>query len=404
MQQNGQTRRNLLKSIGIALPGVGLGFKSDAATARAESQETLSFGGLIAEGTAEQVAKFEADFLSYFDSFKLPARLLKRDRAHDGRMVRFFLDEEISRGNTLRLHQTPQIWLQYTSQRVPGPRGLESQKEATSQKEILLAVLTTGRETRFSGAACCIEAVRDHVGVRQNITTWARYVPMQWPDGGPAEWNARYWKRGTPQKGALHAAFLDVMKNPEKYAVGCYTAAKLIIAGAVLDYYVRVAPDQKKASQVERLLWSDGDPLVDVEPPRVWAFEPGHDPKHDHTPGKLLEALPVAAKNHFVPGDWIYLWNTDPVSYQKTGYEGSNAIYLGDGRFSDYYRDNEGSFTFEQKLDDVYQWRNGVYSRRRDYEKAQVLSHAQIQALAETPENGGFLLPWRLSPKLFGFV
>lgn len=132
-----------------------------------------------------------------------------------------------------------------------------------------------------------------------------------------------HWVRpdGTPTV-PLDDALLDAFTQQAKYAIGCYTASKLTYAHGVLDYYARVLEHPAKAA------------LVRGVPPR-----------------------------HFVPGDWAYLLNTDPVTYEKTGYEGSNAIYLGRGRFDDYYDDHNHSYTFEEKLDEVYQWRNGVFSR-----------------------------------------
>ena len=104
---------------------------------------------------------------------------------------------------------------------------------------------------------------------------------------------------------------------------------------------------------------------------------------------------------HFVPGDWAYFLNTDPITYEKTGYEGSNAIYLGGNRFDDFYNDHDHSYTYEEKLDEVYQWRHEVFSRSRDADKVRPLTPKQLQDLSRSPSNGGLQLDYRVSPRLF---
>ena len=103
----------------------------------------------------------------------------------------------------------------------------------------------------------------------------------------------------------------------------------------------------------------------------------------------------------YIQNENIYLLNTDKETYQKIGYEGSNAIYLGNNKFDDYYNDNNHSYTFEQKLDEVYQWRNKVFSRSRDFKLLEHLTQSQIKALKESPENSGIFMTTRTVPKFF---
>ena len=109
----------------------------------------------------------------------------------------------------------------------------------------------------------------------------------------------------------------------------------------------------------------------------------------------------VAAR-HFVPGDWVFFRNTDPVSSRKTGYEGSNAIYLGRNRFDDYYNDNAHAYSYREKLDEVFQWRNGVFSRSRDADRIQPLAERDFEQLGATPADGGFVTDLRVYPYFFG--
>ena len=118
-------------------------------------------------------------------------------------------------------------------------------------------------------------------------------------------------------------------------------------------------------------------------------------------PGKLLNLHANVAPDNFVPGDWGYLVNTDAGSDQKIGYEGSNAIYMGGNRFDDYYNDNRHGYTHDQKLNEVYQWRNGVFNRYRDAKKAKPLAPQELIRLSSTPAAGGIQLDIRVGPRYF---
>ncbi|MDO8414745.1 MAG: hypothetical protein Q7S87_00890 [Agitococcus sp.] len=108
------------------------------------------------------------------------------------------------------------------------------------------------------------------------------------------------------------------------------------------------------------------------------------------------------APTNFVPGDWAYFLNTDAKSYQQPGYEGSNAVYLGGNKFDDYYNDNHHHhYTYHEKMEEVYQWRHGVFRRRRDAAKREVMAKNTFERLGKTPEEGGLLLAYRAVPLLF---
>ena len=192
--------------------------------------------------------------------------------------------------------------------------------------------------------------------------------------------------------------------HPRRYALGCYTATKLIVMQGVLDYYRRIKQDMETTEAIERRLMRDGDPLAYIEPGTAWYFEKDSTQQDRDRSGKLVTMVRGVAPDNFVPGDWVYFLNTDPITYEKTGYEGSNAIYLGRGKFEDYYNDNNHNYTYKDKLLEVYQWRHHVFSRERDVAKIHPLNAAEIQALGRTPESGGLELDYRLGPYLFGFA
>ncbi len=273
-----------------------------------------------------------------------------------------------------------------------------------SRKEIALALMQHGRTTTLQGAACRLDALADHIALRQMTVAWAQHLAWVWPDGGPTSWNQRYWDHGTPhQLDRTAEALHDAFTAQSKYSIGCYTAAKLVYAHATLDYHQRVKGDAALGQLVLQRLLLDQDPLVDIEPAGMWTFEADADPADAAKPGKLLRLLPQVAARNFVPGDWAYIRNTDVATQNKTGYEGSNAIYLGANRFDDFYNDNQHSYRFEEKLSEVYQWRHGVFSRSHDYRHFQRLNQADFDRLMRSPEQGGLVLPYRVVPYFFGY-
>lgn len=275
-------------------------------------------------------------------------------------------------------------------------------RDTAPKSEIFMAMMARGRVRVYSGEFCAWNAWKDEVELRQKVVAWASDLSWEWPDGGSAKWNEEHWNRGTPVLGivGVAAALRDAFENENQklYGVGCYSATKMVYAHAFIDHY--------KSKSTKRFAWalaslaSDGEPLVDVEPGRLWSFEDDFDQAELSRDGKAMEAIDGVAPKNFVPGDWAYMLNTDKATYAKTGYEGSNAIYLGAGRFDDYYNDHSHSYAYEEKLNEVWQWRNGVFSRVRDADKAKPLSPEDFERLGLSPEQGGLVLRWRAFPKL----
>lgn len=306
--------------------------------------------------------------------------------------------------NTLDLFKRPEFNVGQDTVTLPQAGKAPVSVQTVSRKEIVLALMQHGRQTVFSGAACDLQALKDQVSLRQNIVAWSEHLHWVWPDGGPARWNARYWMDGTPVRGrALHTALLDAFTQHDRYAIGCYTATKLVVLQGITDYYRRVKADPSTTALVEQRVQVNGDPLVNIEPGDMWFFEDDFDPREKDRPGKLMKMHYHVAPTNFVPGDWIYILNTDPKTRHKTGYEGSNALYMGRNRFDDYFNDHNHSYSYEEKVDEVYQWRNGVFSRSRDADKIQPLSAEDMRRLSQRPAQGGLVKAYRVVPYLFGY-
>jgi hypothetical protein len=349
-----------------------------------------------------QLDSLQRETAEYLQTLNIPAALVAQTVDTKSGELTLALTTPADDTRTLDLHQRPEFALSTERVRLPSPKGGTRVLDIVSKKEIMLALLQHGRKTVFKEQSCSVEALSNHVGVRQNIVAWAEHLHLTWPNGDKAKWNERYWSRGTPKPGvSVHDALMDVFMHQRQYFIGCYTAAKLVMVQGTLDYYNRIKNDEERTRKVEETLLADGDPLVGIEPGQMWSFEKDFDAEQMGHKGKLLKLQTEVAAGNLIPGDWGYILNTDPVSAQKTGYEGSNAIYLGRNRLSDYYDDHNHSYTYEEKLDEVYQWRNGVFSRSRDANKIKPLTADELKKLGETPANGGLQLDIRAVPRNF---
>lgn len=349
-----------------------------------------------------ELAALEQDIPRYLQSLAIPMELLTVSVDASSGVFGVALNTPASDTRTLDFFSRPEFALTTEQVRLPMRQGKLRLVNTVSRKEIVLALLQHGRITEFKGDACSREALSDQVGVRQNIVAWAENLNWLWPNGGSAKWNRKYWSWGTPKPGIpLHVAVMDAFIHQDQYAIGCYTATKLLIVQGMLDYYRRVKQDPLRAHRVEEALLIDGEPLVGVEPGNMWSFETDFDPQDIDRRGKLLNLHAEVAADNFVPGDWGYLRNTDAATEQKTGYEGSNAIYMGRNRFDDYYNDHQHGYTYEQKLNEVYQWRNGVFNSIRDAKKAKPLAARELTQLGSTPADGGIQLDIRVGPRYF---
>lgn len=354
-------------------------------------------GGLSFSCSADQQANFRSAMDQYLKSLEIKEEWVTAQATPS--TLRYSLSEAVAKTTAVNLAQNPELDIREEVLLLPTHKKGKLRGILTvSRKEIVMALLHPGRTTE---APCNIQELKDHVGIRQNTVAWAERLEWKWPDGGPARWNTKFWNKGTPLVSPVDAVNDAFLQQP-KYAIGCYTASKLVVAQGVLDYYARIRPDASLLKKVVARLNRDNDPLIDIEPPAMWAFEKDFNPADASRPGKLMYLESRVSPENFVPGDWAYLRNTDDATNEKTGYEGSNAIYLGRGKFDDYYNDHNYSYAYLEKLDEVYQWRNQVFSRSRDMDKVTPLTIRQVRHLGNTPAEGGLVMPYRAVPYFFG--
>lgn len=362
-------------------------------------QSFMTTGGIRFECEKKQMPALKQGMASYLAELQIDARHVLQSNA-PAHVYQITLISAPHDTDTLQLIDRKELGITTDVLALPAKDG-ERVIHTVSKKEILLALMQRGRTTLFKGKRCRIDALTSHIALRQNIVAWAQELEWRWPDGGPAEWNTEYWRRGTPIAGhALTAVLMDAFLEPSRYAVGCYTAIKLVMVQGMVDYYHRFEQDRAKLHRLQARLLHDGEPLQGIEPNAMWSFESDFDHSKLSYHGKLLDMQRGIPSNNFVPGDWTYVLNTDHHSARKIGYEGSNALYLGRNQFADFYNDHEHSMSLNSKLSEVYQWRFGVFSAQRDAQKMRALSHAQIKKLALPPTQGGLLFDYRVVPRI----
>ncbi|MDO9181262.1 MAG: hypothetical protein Q7U04_02580 [Bacteriovorax sp.] len=360
--------------------------------------------GIKFKCSSEQLIKIDQELLQYFNSLQINENWYNHKINRNE--LYFTLNTEKEDTNTLDLINRSQFKIREEVVELIKANKKDKTKAKSvltvSKKEIAMALMQHGRTTEFSGANCSTEALIDHIGIRQNIAAWTEKVSWRWPDGSAAAWNKKYWKRGSPTTATpVHVIINDMFINEDKYSIGCYTATKMVVIQGVLDYYFRIKQDLSMVRKLEKILLSDNEPLVGIEPGIMWSFEKDFDLAETNKEGKLLDIQHEISPKNVIPGEWIYLLNTDSKSHEVTGYEGSNAISLGRNKLDDYYNDHNHSYTFEEKLDEVWQWRNEVFSRSRHASRIRPLTHDEILELYKSPQEGGLLFDYRVIPKIF---
>jgi hypothetical protein len=357
-------------------------------------------GGLIFECGADKRNQLKSELNAYQQELGVDASVYEVHES--GTRLRLSLKDPSVYG-TLYLRWDPKYNITEERISLPTAKGL-AEIETVSRKEILLALMHQGRETVFAGNACHIDALKEHVQIRQMIVAWSEHLHWSFPDGSSAQWNQQYWDQGNLKPGAsLDKAMRDFFIQPDKCSIGCYTATKIVIIQGILDYFRRVKKDDAMADAIINRLKSDDDVLVGIEPGAMWSFQKPINPEEQKRLGKLLKIQTQVAPMNFIPGDWVYFVNTDKDSSEKDGYEGSNSIYMGRASFDDFYNDNEHHYLYNEKIQNIYNWRNGVFSRSRDYQRVRTLSAEQVHQFGLSPEEGGFLLKNRAIPYFFGF-
>lgn len=381
----------------------------------AMAEESSPADGVVFICSVPEIEALARGMESYLSDIRISEKHYRVRKSQDGRKLSYSLTTPDDDTNTLDLNQRPEYRIYSELMELPRDR---SPKEIVSRKEIVLALFQHGRLTKFKGKGCNIQAFKDHVGIRQNISAWVDSLHLIFPTNSPSHLNPTYWKDydewGTnPEKfGSIAIQGLhDIFMNPKLYRIGCLLAAKVSLLHGITDYFTRIRPDQEKLNTAIHTLFAYGSPLEDPEPGYIWSdFRTATPEELSRKEGKFLEAVTQVAKFHFVPGDWAYFKNTDYQSSEVPGLEGSNAIYLGGNKFGNFYHDRFDrttlplpAYTTEQKVSLVASW-------GRKVPEGIELSKEEVRKQMEPPDrdrdgfftfSGGYLLTHRLTPRVF---
>ncbi len=396
----------------------------NAASILSENQKN----GVLFNCSKDEIAKLKVEMPKYMAELGIDASFVNIKDSLDGSKLGFVLTTPDNDTNTVNLSKRKEYNIEddivelptqktkktYTtvtengvSRVVPKYLTIEGKRSVhtVSKKEIALSLFQHGRLSEFNNEGCNIQAFKDQIGIRQNTAAWTEELSWGFPDGKGSAWNPKYWddsplpKRNT----APHVAINDIFMYPDKYSMGCYSASKVVMSQGLLDYYTRVRPDPEKLAKIEKAMLVDKAPLRDVEPGSAWDFIQSMTPEELIVPGKILTVKKGVAKDNFIAGDWSYIKNMDDKSSEKSGYEGSNAVYLGRGNFDDYYGEMPNKhYTFIEKINEVYQWQNGVFTySESSQKKAKKLSLEEFDHILNSPEEGGILSRNRIEPKVY---
>ncbi|MDB5885176.1 MAG: putative lipoprotein [Polaromonas sp.] len=108
---------------------------------------------------------------------------------------------------------------------------------------------------------------------------------------------------------------------------------------------------------------------------------------HEH--GSEQAPLPPG---YYVPGDRVWFRNPDPHSSDATGYEGSWVLYLGGGRFTNFWT-ADPPYTLHSKCVEMFQWRHAAYTDAAGEVRIdESVVEQRLQALAADPAQTAQIL------------
>ncbi|KAF1044632.1 hypothetical protein [Xylophilus sp.] len=105
--------------------------------------------------------------------------------------------------------------------------------------------------------------------------------------------------------------------------------------------------------------------------------------------GSVEAPLPL---HYYVPGDRVWFCNPDAPSSDVAGYEGSWLIYLGNGRFGNFWK-SDAPYTLAGKCTELFHWRHAVRAGARGIAWIDEDEVARrVRATVSRPEEGRAIL------------
>lgn len=215
------------------------------------------------------------------------------------------------------------------------------------EKEVLLAMLSGPLVFPYPTVGEWLAAM----AIRCNIATAAAKTRLAF-DTESAERPEAFFRyiedRGfCLQPGVSLMAALEQATRPDisgaLYSFSCYRATEYILLLAMVTEMARSNP--RLLDELTRLWQSRA--IMSGEFHEVFLVEYG----------SIEEPLPP---NYFIPGDRVWFRNPDERSADVTGYEGSWVFYLGNGEFSNFWKEGQ-PYTMQHKCLELFHWRHGFH-------------------------------------------
>lgn len=241
-------------------------------------------------------------------------------------------------------------------------------------REIVLTLLAAPVAAEFPSLDELVSAVH----IRRNIVQAARKTTLSFHTSQaerPADcWTYKEDCGFVTLPGVSLTAALAKATQPEVsgtlYAFSCYRATEYVMLLGIAEELAHCHPalfHQLEAQWTRR-------PIMSGEFHEVFLREQG----------TMESPLPP---HYFVPGDRVWFRNPDEASADASGYEGSWVIYLGDGLFTNFWKQGQ-PYTLADKCLEIFHWRNATYrdadgDARMDEAKVETLVAATSQDPAE---------------------
>ncbi|MEZ5607856.1 MAG: hypothetical protein R3E52_12210 [Burkholderiaceae bacterium] len=219
--------------------------------------------------------------------------------------------------------------------------------DAALAREIVVAMLAAPQTMPFDS----VDELEARVSVRGHIVRAAARTALAFRTDDAAERPTEYWHYDEDHGFLLHEGqpLIDALRaatQPEAtgrlYDFSCYRAT---------EYVILLGIAQELATRNPALL----DAVTQAS--RRHAIRSGAFHEVFLTEfGSMAQPVPP---RYYVPGARVWFRNPHEGSADVEGYEGSWVIYLGGGRFSNFWK-REQPYGFEEKCVEIHHWRHGV--------------------------------------------
>lgn len=243
--------------------------------------------------------------------------------------------------------------------------------EAGDTPETAAALLLGPQWQNFPSAAELASALR----IRANVARAAARTMLDF-DTEAVERPWTFWHHDDEHGFHIRdgVSLIDALRHatqPEvsggRYAFSCYRATEYVLLLGLAEELQQANPPLYAALQA---LWQRRA-IVSAEFHEVFLRETGS------------PEAPLPPR-YYVPGDRVWFRNPDEASADAAGFEGSWVIYLGGGRFCNFWQKDQ-PFDFEAKCLEVYHWRDGLW---HDTEGEAQIDEARVaEVVARTRQN-----------------